>query len=50
MSGIGLSRQVFTFVPNQDFSQSWDDSKLYKKYNLTNDEIEFIDSMIKEMN
>ena len=50
MSGIGLSRQVFTFVPNQDFSQSWDDDKLYKKYNLSNDEIKFIESMIKEMN
>lgn len=49
MSGIGLSRQVFTFVPNQDFSQSWDDDKLYKKYNLSNDEIKFIESMIKEM-
>ena len=49
MSSIGLSRKVFTFVPKQDFSQSWDDAKLYKKYNLTNDEIKFIDSMIKEM-
>ncbi|RHW54276.1 Eco57I restriction-modification methylase domain-containing protein [Lactobacillus bombicola] len=49
MSGIGLSRQVFTFVPMQDFSQKWDDQKLYQKYSLTEDEILFIESMIKEM-
>lgn len=49
MSGIGLSRQVFTFVPMQDFSQKWNDNKLYQKYSLTHDEIDFIESMIKEM-
>lgn len=49
MSGIGLSRQVFTFVAMQDFSQKWDDDKLYRKYSLSKDEIDFIESMIKEM-
>ncbi|QYN52476.1 Eco57I restriction-modification methylase domain-containing protein [Lactobacillus panisapium] len=49
MSGIGLSRQVFTFVPIQDFNQSWNDQKLYKKYSLTEAEIGFVESMIKEM-
>lgn len=43
-------RQVYTFVPMQDFSESWTDEKLYKKYKLTKEEIEFIESMIRPMN
>lgn len=39
--------KVYHFVPQQDFSQKWDDATLYKKYNLTEDEIKFIDSLIK---
>ncbi len=42
-------RQVYSFVPMQDFSESWTDEKLYKKYKLTKDEIEFIESMIRPM-
>ena len=33
----------------QDFSEPWDDVKLYKKYKLTREEIAFIESMIKPM-
>lgn len=40
---------VFQFVPLQDFSKPWTDAELYKKYNLTNDEISYIESMIKPM-
>ena len=40
---------VFRFVPLQDFSKPWTDEELYKKYNLTEDEIAFIESMIKPM-
>jgi len=42
-------RGVYEFVPMQDFSEPWTDEKLYKKYGLTNDEIAFIDSMIRPM-
>ena len=41
--------KVYTFVPVQDFSESWTDEKLYKKYKLTKDEIAFIESMIRPM-
>jgi len=34
----------------QDFSESWTDEKLYRKYKLTKEEIEFIESMIRPMN
>ncbi len=42
-------RQVYSFVPMQDFSKPWTDAELYKKYKLTKDEIAFIESMIKPM-
>ena len=41
--------KTFCFVPVQDFSQSWDDKKLYAKYNLSAEEINFIESTIKPM-
>ncbi len=42
-------RGVYSFVPIQDFSEPWTDEKLYKKYNLTAEEIAFIESMIRPM-
>lgn len=43
-------KKVYSFVPMQDFSEPWTDEKLYKKYKLTKEEIEFIESMIRPMN
>jgi len=43
-------KKAYEFVPMQDFSESWTDEKLYKKYKLTKEEIEFIESMIRPMN
>mgnify|MGYP003470359731 CR=1 FL=1 len=43
------TKNVYSFVPNQDFSKPWTDEELYKKYNLAAEEIEFIESMIKPM-
>ena len=42
-------RGVYQFVPIQDFSKPWTDEELYKKYNLTQEEIDFIESMIRPM-
>ena len=42
-------RKVYDFVPMQDFSEEWSDEKLYKKYGITEDEIAFIESMIRPM-
>jgi len=44
-----LSKANFRFVPLQDFSRPWTDADLYAKYGLTEDEIAFIESMIKPM-
>lgn len=49
LSSIHITKDKFCFVPIQNFSKSWDDSKLYTKYGLSQDEIEHIDSMIKPM-
>lgn len=43
-------RGVYQFVPLQDFNESWSDEKLYKKYNLTSDEIALIEKTIKGLN
>lgn len=42
-------RDVYQFVPLQDFSHPWTDEMLYKKYDLNEEEIAFIESMIRPM-
>lgn len=42
-------KKVYTYVPLQDFRESWTDDKLYAKYGLSDEEIAFIESMIKPM-
>ena len=41
--------KTYRFVPIQDFSKSWTDADLYAKYNLSEEEISFIEKMIKPM-
>ena len=43
------AKGVYQFVPTQNFDEPWTDEKLYKKYGLTEDEIAFIESMIRPM-
>ena len=38
---------VFQYVPIQNWSEPWTDAKLYRKYNLTKDEIAYIESTIR---
>jgi hypothetical protein len=42
-------RHVYQFVPIQDFSKRWTDEKLYKKYKLTQNEIAYVEKMIRPM-
>lgn len=44
-----ISKDSFAFVPLQDFSHPWTDEMLYKKYGLDENEIAFIESMIRPM-
>ena len=43
------TRKVYTFVPTQDFSKTWTDHKLYAKYDLSDEEIAFVEWMIRPM-
>ena len=49
MSSIMINKDAFQFVPLQDFSHPWTDEMLYKKYDLNEEEIAFIESMIRPM-
>ena len=54
-----VSKEVFQFVPLQDFTSNSDidwsksiaeiDAQLYKKYGLSEEEISFVEGMIKPM-
>lgn len=59
LSSVNMSKERYAFVPLQDFTANSDidwsksipeiDQQLYAKYNLTEEEISFIESMIKPM-
>ena len=49
LSSIHITKDSFAFVPIQDFSKPWTDEELYKKYGLNENEIAFIESMIKPL-
>ena len=40
---------VYTLVPRMDFSKPWSDDELYLRYDISSQEREFIDSMIRPM-
>ena len=44
------AKGVYELVPIQNFDEPWSDEKLFKKYELTKEEIDFIESMIRPMN
>jgi site-specific DNA-methyltransferase (adenine-specific) len=43
------AKGVYSLVPEQNFDEEWTDEKLYKKYDLNQEEIDFIESMIRPM-
>ena len=40
------AKHVYKLIPIQDFSHKWNDKMLYKKYNLSKDEIDFIENSV----
>lgn len=46
---INISGNILKFVPIQDFSKKWTDKDLYSKYDLSELEIDFLESNIIEM-
>ena len=49
ISSAYITNRAFAFVPIPDCSHPWTDEMLYKKYNLTEDEISYIEKTIKPM-
>ncbi len=49
LASMNMSKASYSFVPVQDFSKPWTDEELYAKYGLSDEEIAFIESMIKPM-
>ena len=47
LTSIHITKDKFCFVPEQDYSQPWDDEALYQKYHLSEKEIESIETTIK---
>jgi site-specific DNA-methyltransferase (adenine-specific) len=48
-SAQDLARSAYSFVPIQDFSIAWTDEMLQKKYGLTNEEMTYIEKLIRPM-
>jgi len=44
-----ITKEAYLFVPLLDMSIEWTDDALYKRYGLTKEEINFIESMIRPM-
>lgn len=44
-----LSKASFAFVPCQDFTRKWTDKQLFERYDLSSEEVNYIQGMIKEM-
>ena len=49
VTSVNITRETFRFVPIQDYSKQWTDAELYTKYGLNQEEIDFIESMIRPM-
>jgi site-specific DNA-methyltransferase (adenine-specific) len=43
------TRKVYTFVPLQKWTKQWTDADLYAKYKLTEEEITFIEKIVRAM-
>jgi len=44
-----ITRKTYAFAPEQNFDEKWTDEKLYKKYGITQNEIDFINTLIRPM-
>ena len=49
LASMNMSKSSYSFVPVQDWKKAWSDEELYCKYGLTDDEIAFIEDVIRPM-
>lgn len=48
-SGVNVSQSNFIFVPVMDFTKHWTDEDLYKYFDLSEDEINMIETTMRPM-
>jgi len=44
------TRKVFSFVPSQKWNKRWTDEYLYEKYGISDEEVAFIETVVRPMN
>jgi site-specific DNA-methyltransferase (adenine-specific) len=49
MYSHSITKDTYAFIPILDMSKRWTDAKLYKRYRVTDQEVEFIESRIHPM-
>ena len=49
-SNQNMRVDMYQFAPRLDFSRTWTDEDLYSRYELSPEDVEFIDLIIKDMN
>lgn len=49
LSSMNISTQNFMFVPFLEYSQKWTDAMLYERYKLNEEEIAYIEALIRPM-
>ena len=49
MTSMHITQANYRFVPDLDYTKAWTDEELYKRYNLSKPEIDYIELLIREM-
>ena len=49
MYSYSITKNTYAFVPILDMTEQWTDELLYKRYDLSNEEISFIESRVRPM-
>ena len=49
LTSIHITKDSFLFVPYQDFTKPWTDERFYAAYNMTDEEIAFVEGLIRQM-
>lgn len=49
LASMNMSKSSYSYVPVQDWTKPWTDDMLYDKYDLSDDEIAFIENIIRPM-
>lgn len=49
LASMNMTKASYQFVPIVSYKREWDDEELYKRYDISEHEIAFIESIIRPM-